>query len=131
MYEIVPAGIDVDLPETDALKYQTPAKLSAAAKSGDLMTVKLRYKDPAGDVSKLIETTVTDSGLTLADVDEDFIFATAVASFGMLLRGSPHKGQWSYEAALELAQSGLGEDTHGYRAEFLELVQKAIAAAPR
>ena len=58
-------------------------------------------------------------------------FASAVASFGMLLRGSEHKGTGSYDAVLEIAESAKGADKHGYRAEFVEMVRRAKALAGR
>jgi Ca-activated chloride channel family protein len=51
--------------------------------------------------------------------------AGAVASFGMLLRESPHQGTTTLGSVLELAEEGPGADAHGYRSEFLELVRKA------
>ena len=106
------------------------------------MTVKLRYKDPDGDISKLIEVPVTDSGLTFADSSDDFAFAASVAAFGMLLRTyhSPAADggaaqtvppgaepiNFTYQAVLETAAASQGMDVSGDRAEFLTLVQRAI-----
>jgi len=128
MYELIPAGEVVDLPAVDPLKYQTPLDISESAKSGEVMTVKLRYKDPEGDTSRLIERPVIDEGTQFVDASEDFMFASAVASFGMLLRDSPHKGGFTYGAVLEVAQQSLGIDEHGYRREFVELVKQAKSA---
>lgn len=141
LYEIVPAGVEIDLPDVDPLKYQTSiaetgstdetsSGLTPAAQTGELMTVKLRYKDPDGDTSRLIEVAVTDAGLALADASEDFAFAAAVASFGMLLRGSQYIPDLTYEAVVELAEASLGQDAHGYRAEFVDLVDRAIQLQP-
>jgi secreted protein with Ig-like and vWFA domain len=93
----------------------------------ELLTLKLRYKAPDGDQSTLMEIPVTDSGAKLARASADFKFASAVAEFGMLLKDSPFKGAASFDSALELAQEGKGDDAHGYRAEFLNLVAKAKA----
>jgi len=136
-YEIVPAGVEIDLPEVDPLKYQpavaetfsveeSPRGPKPAAQGDELMTVKLRYKEPDGDTSKLIEMPVTDGGLTLNDMSDDFVFAGSVASFGMLLRGSEHSGDFTYQAVLEMAQASIGEDPFGYRTEFVNLVKRAI-----
>lgn len=95
--------------------------------SKELLTLKLRYKAPDGDQSTLMEIPVTDSGAKLARASADFKFASAVAEFGMLLKDSPFKGAASFDSALELAQEGKGDDAHGYRAEFLNLVAKAKA----
>ncbi len=151
-YEIVPAGVEIDLPDVDPLKYQTSPLddptdeesspgLTPAAHSGELMTVKLRYKEPDGDTSKLIEMPIVDGGLALADASDDFVFAASVASFGMLLRGartppltsggaedvqaSGDLGGLTFDGVFELAQGAAGDDPHGYRAEFLTLVERA------
>ncbi len=125
-YEIVPAGEELDSPTVDPLKYQTPPETATKYESGELMTVKLRYKEPDGDTSRLLEVPVTDAGLSLADASDDFAFGAAVASFGMLLRGSEHCGEFTYGAVLEMADTALGEDPHGYRREFVDLVQRAV-----
>ncbi len=123
LYEIVPVGVALD--GVDPLKYQTTPQPSEAADTGEMMTVKLRYKQPDGDTSQLIEQSIVDDGLTLEEASDDFAFAASVASFGMLLRGSPHSGDFTYDDIIALAESGLGEDVFGYRNEFLDMVKKA------
>jgi len=127
LYEIVPVGEELDLPSVDPLKYQAPTDATVVAENGEMMTVKLRYKEPDGDVSKLIEMPVVDTGATFADSSDDFAFAAAVASFGMLLRGSPHSEDFNYDFVCELARASIGEDPFGYRAELVDLVNRAIA----
>ena len=130
LYEVVPPGVQLR-GEVDPLKYQTspasPAPAKATAMSKELLTLKLRYKAPDGDQSTLMEIPVTDSGARLARASADFKFASAVASFGMVLKDSPFKGTATLDSALELAQEGKGNDTHGYRAEFINLLGKAKA----
>ena len=92
-----------------------------------MLTVKLRYKQPAGDKSKLIEVPAKDNGLRYSKASSDFRFAASVASFGMILRGSPHKGNATLNGVLELAKESLGTDPNGYRAEFMALVKQAKA----
>lgn len=131
LYEIVPAAkaAPATKPSTtqpagvDPLKYQKHEILN----SEDLLTLKLRYKQPDGDTSKLIETPVKDSGLSYAKASDDFKFASAVAQYGMILRKSPHKGSSSLAGVLELADEGKGKDEKTYRADFLELVKKTKA----
>jgi len=123
LYEIVPAGapLDVKLGSVDSLKYQRPAGgAGAPAGDGEWMTVKLRYKEPAGATSRLIARTVR--GETAAP-SESFRFATAVAGVGMLLRDSEHKGAATWQSLLALARGARGEDREGYRAEFIRLVE--------
>lgn len=125
LYELVPPGEAMDLPKVDDLKYQRPAKAAPAAKSDEIMTVKLRYKRPDGDTSDKIEVPVKGEPGAIADAGADLKFAAAVAEFGMLLRHSPHKGSADWRGVLELAAAGRGADGHGDRAEFIDLVRAA------
>ncbi len=132
LYEIIPAGGQVPAAAVDTLKYQQPAaepKTETAptttTMSDELLTLKMRYKQPTGDVSQKLEWPLRDAGASFASATPDFQFAAAVASFGMQLRNSQYKGDASYNAVIELATPGAKEDEHGYRAEFLELVRKA------
>jgi Ca-activated chloride channel family protein len=132
LYEVVPAGANpaVSVPPVDPLKYASKAKSTepgAASESGEMLTVKLRHKNPDGDKSELVERAVTDNGAGFEKATGDFKFAAAVAEFGMLLRDSEHKGNGSLGAVLEWAQEGKGSDPNGYRAGFIELVRKAQA----
>jgi Ca-activated chloride channel family protein len=123
LYEIVPAGAEGDLPSVDPLEYQKPRASTSA--SDELLTVKLRYKRPDGDTSRLIELAVRDDGADLDDASADFKLATAVATFGMLLRDSENKGAATFELALTLANDGRGDDRFGYRGELIDLMEKA------
>jgi Ca-activated chloride channel family protein len=126
LYEIVPAGASSgDAGSVDPLRYQRPLEPTERASTGEFLTVKLRYKEPDGETSRLLERAVRDEGTSLAGATRDFKFAAAVASFGMILRDSPHKGGATFDAVLTLAREGLGADPNGYRAEFLELARVA------
>lgn len=126
LYELVPAGDETKASPVDPLKYQQQNAAAEAAGSGELLTLKLRYKDPDGQEShEPLVFPIKDSGHPFGQASGDFKFASAVASFGMLLRNSEHKGETSYDAVQEIAAASLGEDQHGYRAGFLELVRKA------
>jgi Ca-activated chloride channel family protein len=130
LYEVVPAGTELR-PAVDNLKYQQPAakpeRYSADSASKELLTLKLRYKQPEGDTSKLLEVPVTDRGASYGQSSGDFKFAGAVAAFGQLLRDSEFKGSASFDAVIELAEESKGEDKEGYRAEFINLVKRAKA----
>jgi Ca-activated chloride channel family protein len=93
----------------------------------ELLTLKVRYKAPDGDTSKLLDFPLTDRGETWARSSVDFRFAAAVAGYGMLLRDSSHLGDVTWGSVTEWAQEGLGPDASGYRKEFLGLVEKARA----
>jgi Ca-activated chloride channel family protein len=125
LYEVVPAGEKVENPGVDALKYQQPAENSQGADGNELMTVKLRYKEPEGGASKLLSVGVVDAGGSYQNASENFKFAAAVAEFGMLLRDSRYKGQSSYSGTLQLARASAGADLHGHRTEFVQLVERA------
>ena len=126
-YEIVPAGRGLPIPGVDPLRYQTPMSTTEVANSGELLTLKLRYKQPEGQTSQLLEFPVRDGDQAYSQASQDFKFAATVASFGMILRQSPYKGNGTLAAVLELAEEGKGSDPHGYRGEFLELVKQARA----
>jgi Ca-activated chloride channel homolog len=135
LYEVVPVGASANpaanVPSVDPLKYSTnehqksASQSEAATASGEMLTVKLRYKKPDGDKSELVEHAVTDSNPAFASASPDFKFAASVAEFGMLLRDSEYKGNGTLGAVLEWAQKGKGADGNGYRAGFIELVRKA------
>jgi Ca-activated chloride channel family protein len=134
LYELVPPEKvpGIRLGGADPLKYQPrePAP-RAEATSREALTVKLRYKQPDGDTSKLLERAVDDSGRDYAEASDDFKFAAAVAAFGMILRDSPYKGNATLAAVQELAEASKGADPSGYRAEFVELARKAQQLPPR
>jgi len=127
LYEVVPAGTTVDVPDVDPLKYQQSTELTGAAASGQMLTLKLRYKEPDGDTSKLLVFEIVDDGAEISDASTDFRFAAGVAAFGMILRDSQYKGTATYDTVVALAEDGLGDDEHGYRAEFIDLVLAAKA----
>ena len=122
LYEIVPAGVAMEGPDVDPLKYQTPSASSARTGSDELLTVKLRYKAPDGDDSRLISTTVKSRREALT---ANLGFASAVAEVGMLLRSSKNAGSASYSTAVARARKFRGDDPDGYRAEFIRLVELA------
>jgi Ca-activated chloride channel family protein len=125
LYEIVPAGAAFTLPGVDPLKYQPPLQTIAFPTSEELLTLKLRYKTPEGDTSKLMVIPVIDRGTRFDQASTDFKFAAAVASFGMIQRESAHKGTSTLDSVLAVAKTSRGVDTNGYRAEFINLVKMA------
>jgi Ca-activated chloride channel family protein len=107
----------------DSLTYQHVSLRPSANKTSELLTVRLRYKDPKGTRSRLLSTPVTDRGATAAS--EDMRFASAVAAFALLLRDSDHKGAASFDQVLTMARNARGDDPSGYRGEFIGLVEAA------
>jgi Ca-activated chloride channel homolog len=128
LYEVVPVGVEIDVPQIGELKYQQPKELTGAAGLMELLTVALRYKTP--DDTKIAEFSVPvrDEGAAFDASSRDFQFAAAVASFGMLLRDSQHAGRTSFAAIQEWAAPAMAEGAGDpYRREFLTLVQAAAA----
>ena len=140
LYEIVPVGLTPPTAPVDPLKYQTPPPVAGgidpgspaepAAASPELLTVKLRYKAPDAATSQLIEIPVTDKKTTLAAATPEFKFTTAVAAYGLMLRQSSYRGPLTWDQIRNLALEGKTPDPHGYRAEFLQLLDKARGLLP-
>jgi Ca-activated chloride channel family protein len=124
LYEIVPPGEPLPGGNVDPLKYQDSTKPTTAARSDELMTVKLRFKKPDGDTSQLMTRAVPDR---VSELTANLGFASAVAEFGMLLRNSEYRGQATWSSAQDLARRHRGEDPDGYRAEFVRLIDLAAA----
>ncbi|NJK91455.1 MAG: VWA domain-containing protein [Blastochloris sp.] len=129
LYELVPAGREHGS-GVDPLKYQRslrtpPTRLSEAAGSGEWLTLKLRYKEPNGSRSQLIQTALRQGQREWRQSSDSFRFAAAVAGFGLLLKESPYRGSSSPELVRQLAGSALEHDPEGYRREFLRLVETA------
>jgi Ca-activated chloride channel homolog len=128
LYELVPPGSEtVAGSSVDPLKYQST---HVTAASPELLTLKLRYKEPTSETSKLLTYPVNDNGATLASASDNARFAAAVAEFGMLLRNSEHKGDATYDEVRQLAQKSLGRDFEGYRRDFLTMINDAQRLAP-
>jgi len=121
LYQIVPAGSG----EVDPLKYGAEKAQLKKNKNPELLTLKLRYKEPEGTKSKLFEVPVIDAGKGWEESSVDFRFASAVAGYGMLLQDSEFKGDLNFPLVKELAAEGIERDPKGRRKEFLELVDKA------
>ncbi len=132
LYEIVPAGTEVPGDgKVDELKYQGKAAPRPMAASGELLTVKVRYKAPDGKTSKLM----THPVLAQTDWDkrvtsEDFRWAAAIASMGMMLRDSAHRGNLSWKEVRAMAAGAVGKDVDGYRKQALELINAAARLRP-
>ncbi|SFQ54684.1 vWA domain-containing protein [Parafilimonas terrae] len=126
LYELIPAGIkDTMLKDVDALRYQKIKPLSKSGFNDEVMNIKLRYKEPDGDKSVLIERSLKDEDIAFNSTSGSFRFATAVAAFGMLLRDSEYKGEADFSSVKNIAQSAIENDDEGYRKEFINLVKKA------
>jgi Ca-activated chloride channel family protein len=131
LYEVIPTGAESDFYQIDELKYQKTKLVNRGAASLELMTIKLRYKKPYEDASKLIVHPLLDNNVALSKTSEDFRWSASVAAFGMQLRNSEYTKVYTYEALVQLAQGSRGEDREGYRAEFINLVKSMAVTASR
>lgn len=133
IYEITPKGSPAQ--QIDDLRYGEATTNNAAgiANAGEYAFVKIRYKAPDGDVSKLITTPVTAANevtsFDAAGVDQRF--SVAVAAFGQKLRNADQTASFGYDKIMEIATAARGADPFGYRAEFLSLVRLASALGGR
>jgi Ca-activated chloride channel family protein len=131
LYEVIPIGAS-GASRTDAQRYSQPAVVRTGSRD-ELGHVKLRYKLPTGSTSVPFDVVVANR---VREASADFRFAQAVAAFGLILRNSEHRGSASSEMVLALARGALGPDQHGYRREFIEIVEAysrlpgAVAALP-
>ncbi len=123
LYEIIPVGIKSDfLVSVDELKYQhtTP---NSTAKSNELLTVKLRYKQPDATTSQKIEMAVNNQQQSSKSTSDNYRFSAAVAEFGLLLRDSKFKSDATYQQAIALAKQAKGKDQNGYRMELIRMME--------
>lgn len=118
-YELIPITSNEEIKNIDDLKYQ-----ETVIKKNDeeIMTVKLRYKDPDKNSSKLLEKIVKTNDI-VSNPSEDYMFAVAVTEFGMILRDSKFKGNSTIDDVISLAKYNKGNDYSGYRSEFIKLAE--------
>jgi Ca-activated chloride channel family protein len=126
LYEIVPAG---GKGRIDPLRY---GALSASASlSGELANLRLRYKQPNAEESKLLEYPILKQSILSSEkTSADFRFAASVAAFGQMLRGGKYTSDFDFDDVQALAKSALAKDEEGYRREFVSLVKLAQTLAP-
>ncbi|MEY8591839.1 von Willebrand factor type A domain-containing protein [Butyricimonas hominis] len=128
LYEVIPVGVKSNLlGDIDPLKYQKTEKKEkkSLTDSPELLTLKLRYKQPDSDKSSKMEVAVIDKNTSLNNVSENFRFSAAVAGFGMLLQDSKYKNDLTYDDVIHLAREATQYDPEGYRKEFIRLVESA------
>jgi len=125
LYELIPAGSDENVSSIDPLKYQARQEPASGSSDNEMLTIKLRYKEPDGKTSRLYEKGIVARVVETSQTSDRFRFSAAVAGFGMLLRNSEYKGNASYDDVIKLAAGSKGDDEDGYRSEFIRLVKLA------
>ncbi|SDK32514.1 Ca-activated chloride channel family protein [Pedobacter sp. ok626] len=124
LYEVIPTGVKSSFAgAVDDLKYQENKKTTKG--SQEMLTVKLRYKEPYGSSSKLIQEAIIDHSAPFENASNNFRFAASIAEFGMLLRQSDFKQNASFEHVIHTATQAMGKDQEGYRSEFIKLAKSA------
>jgi Ca-activated chloride channel family protein len=123
LYEVVPVGVatDATIRMPDSLRYQRRSAHPSEAAGPEMLFVKVRYKAPDGDESRLITQAVRTG--TRASASLDFQFQAAVAEFGLLLRNSDFRGTADLGHVITAAREARGTDREGYRAEFVRLAE--------
>jgi Ca-activated chloride channel homolog len=129
IYEIVPEGGPRTIGD---LRYSSPRPLPTGARQSEYGFVKIRYKLPKSETSRLIATPINRQVefVRFQDAPQDARFAAGVASFAELLRGGKYTGSMTYDDVLRMVVGARGEDSFGYRSEFIQLVRQAKSAAP-
>jgi Ca-activated chloride channel family protein len=123
LYEVIPTGVKSEfLSNQPDLKY-TKVTGNQGDYSGDLATIKFRYKKPDGDKSIEMIKVIENKSIPLKSSSDDFKFSAAVAWFGLKLRDSNLVPDKSPDAIKKLAKEGLSNDEDGYKAEFIRLVE--------
>lgn len=123
LYEISMKGAKSSV---DPLRYQEE-KSASFTKGSEIGFLKLRYKLPGSDTSKLIERPITKADIT-ANIEKakpSTKMALAVAGFAQILRNDPWIGKFGFDDVLSLSESATLEDTFGDAREFIDLVNKA------
>lgn len=123
LYEIEP--VTAATAQEQSLTYTETEIKDTAFASDDLLTLKLRYKQPHQDTSELLTHTVEAQAKPWSEASVNLQFAASVAGFGMLLRQSEHKGDLTLSQVKALGQAGKGPDKEGYRQAYLELLTQA------
>ena len=124
LYEIIPAESKHETKTSGNLKYQETKIKPDTASNNEIMTLKMRYKPIKDDKSRLIEKPVTEANTEFAKTSDNFSFASSVAGFGMLLRESKFRNDLTAKDVIKVAKGSKGKDDEGYRAEFIDLVEK-------
>jgi Ca-activated chloride channel family protein len=131
IYEVTPTGSSARL--VDDLRYERQGRDAegiAAGEHDEYAFLKIRYKLPGEEKSRLITTPVgpnVEYG-AVSEAPQEARFAASVAAFGRILRGDLSTGDFSYDDVIDLARSARGEDPFGYRAEFISMVRLAKTA---
>ena len=124
LYEIALVGEGGE--QVSPLRYQNIGSKRTEL-DNEVALIKLRYKQPGDNNSIELSQVVSrrDTSNSIADNSDDLRFAASVAGFGQMLQGGTFTADWGYDDALALARNSRGSDPHGYRSEFIHLIELA------
>ena len=123
---MIPAGTDTeaaDLPSVDPLKYQKPAE--PLDSTDELLTVKIRYKDPESSKSKLIEHPLHNEVVPFDKTDDNLRLAVSAAGLGILLRNESQVGSLDWPMLSDIVHGIQAKDEGGHRTDLIQLIEKA------
>jgi Ca-activated chloride channel homolog len=121
LYEIVPAGSPGWLP---GRRYEANQRQPSGADNNELAFLRLRYKLPGQQDSRLIEQPLNARLIGAARPPAgDTAFIAAVAAYGQLLRGDTNLGGFTFADARALAEGTAGGNY--WRREFVGLTELA------
>ncbi|MBX9696361.1 MAG: DUF3520 domain-containing protein, partial [Cyanobacteria bacterium] len=131
LYEIIPSdSTQLVRDNVDPPRYQKLIWVGAVPDSNEFLCIKLRYKEPDADTSKLIEHVVTNNLLPIP-MSKNFRWAAAVAEYALVLKESKFKGNANYDSVLQLANGSVGPGFDEYRAQFIQMVRTTKSINPR
>ncbi|KRA73083.1 hypothetical protein ASD78_15960 [Lysobacter sp. Root667] len=121
LYELTPVGSTAA--RLPALRYRNAAT-AQAGDGGEIANLKLRYKRPGQDDSRLIQTPILRSQLR-SQPGESMRFAATVAAFADALRGGTRYDGWGWARIEASARASKLDDRWGQRREFVQLIERA------
>jgi Ca-activated chloride channel family protein len=125
LYELIPVGVDANIPDIDKLKYQQEKRPSVNY-ANEMATLKFRYKKPGENSSIADSLILSEPRNRSGETSANFKLAAGVAQFGMLLRESEFKGNSTVDNTVELVKLGCrGNDEEGYAGELVRLIESA------
>jgi Ca-activated chloride channel family protein len=123
IYEVIPANRD-SLLKVSKTKYMESSITKEALNSDEIVTVRIRYKEPDGEKSKEFSQVLKTKPLPLNKTSDNFRFSAAIVELSNILRDSAFKSNSNINNVLKMAKSAKGQDENGYRAEFIDLCER-------
>lgn len=124
LYELTLVGSDAQ--RLPALRYGTPPTAATGVAANELAHLRLRYKRPGEDTSRLIQTPISTAQVMAKHAPSPALrFAATVAAYADALRGGKNIEGWTWSDIARSAHQIGGDDPWKLRAEFVDLVDTA------